>query len=99
MGTQTPHASFPLCTHLTAQCAVPSSNIFCPIPSILSIMEKERPFSFLAREQDRLMQREEAIQAAKDPNRFQVGEREGDGASGGGQVRMGGCGRRGRCVL
>ena len=44
---------------------------------ILSIMEKERPFSFLAREQDRLMQREEAIQAAKDPNRFQVGEREG----------------------
>ena len=46
-------------------------------------MEKERPFSFLAREQERLMQREEAIQAAKDPNRFQVGESEGGGASGG----------------
>ena len=42
-------------------------------------MEKERPFSFLAREQERLMQREEAIQAAKDPNRFQVGERGGGG--------------------
>jgi len=36
------------------------------------MMEKERPFTFLAREQERLMQREETIKASKDPNRFQV---------------------------
>ena len=58
-------------------------------------MEKERPFSFLAREQDRLMQREEAIQAAKDPNRFQVGERGGNGASGEWSSQNGWLGRRG----
>ena len=60
-------------------------------------MEKERPFSFLAREQERLMQREEAIQAAKDPNRFQVSGGEGRGASGGEQLRIRGCGHGQMC--
>jgi hypothetical protein len=34
----------------------------------------ERPFSFVQREQERLAQREETLKAARDPNRFQVGE-------------------------
>ncbi|KAG1668901.1 hypothetical protein FOA52_016070 [Chlamydomonas sp. UWO 241] len=33
---------------------------------------KERPFSFVAKEQERLLQREEMIKSARDPNRFQV---------------------------
>ncbi|GAX73021.1 hypothetical protein CEUSTIGMA_g473.t1 [Chlamydomonas eustigma] len=68
-----PHSNAPMYEQMTIEREVRRQiRLEHRIQELQSSYEKVRPFTFLDKEQERLMQREEAIKAAKDPNRFQI---------------------------